>query len=255
MLARLPARFRAHFRHHFVAYIALFVALGGTGYAASKIGSAGIADNSLVSADLKNGAAVKGEDVVDNSLTNLDLKDGAGVKSADVVDESLTASDLKNGAAVKGEDVVDNSLGGADVAESSLGRVPSALVGGLGRSSDPAVRQECDPESTTFANCAYIGLDLPTPARIFVTASIDVQAEGSSSPVGSGTCLLGTTSGNIPFTSIDVSVTSGSKRVAISGVTGVFPAGAHSFGIDCNETAFPVVYHQARVTAIAISDG
>jgi hypothetical protein len=37
-----------------VAYLALFVALGGTGYAAAKIGSAQIANNSIKSVDVKN---------------------------------------------------------------------------------------------------------------------------------------------------------------------------------------------------------
>jgi hypothetical protein len=37
-----------------VAYLALFIALGGTGYAASKIGSAQITNNSIKSVDVKN---------------------------------------------------------------------------------------------------------------------------------------------------------------------------------------------------------
>jgi hypothetical protein len=44
-------------------------------------------------------------------------------------------------------------------------------------------------------------------------------------------------------------------RGSVSGVTGVFPAGTHSFGIDCNEIAFPLRYNDARVTAVSISDG
>jgi hypothetical protein len=255
MLARLPARFRAHFRQQFVGYLAVFIALGGTGYAASKIGSAGIADNSLLSADLKNGAGVKGEDVVDNSLTNVDLKNGAGVKGEDVVDNSLGGADIADNS-LGGADIADNSLGGADIAESNLSRVPSALVGGLGRSSDPAVRENCDPESNTFVNCAFIGLDLPTPARVFVTGSINAVSESASSTAtGAGTCLLGTTSGNVPFTSFTLSVGNHYDRASVSGITGVFPAGQHSFGIDCNETAFPIMYNNARVTAVAISDG
>jgi hypothetical protein len=256
MLVGRLSRLRAHFRHQFVGYLALFIALGGTGYAATKIGSAGIADNSLRSIDLRDGAGVRGVDVANDSLTNTDLKNGAAVTGAEAVDNSLTSADLKNGAAVSGGDVVDDSVGGADVAESSLGRVPSALLGGLSRSSDPVVREDCDPESTVFVNCAYIGLNLPRAARVFVTGSINAVAESAAADaIGTGQCLLGTTSGNVPFSSFDVSVGNHFDRVSVSGVTGVFPPGEHSFGIDCSETAFPIRYHDARVTVIALSDG
>ena len=54
-----------------VSVIALFVALGGTAWAAAKINS---------------------EDVADNSLKSVDLKDGKGVKDADVVPDSLSGA-------------------------------------------------------------------------------------------------------------------------------------------------------------------
>jgi hypothetical protein len=65
-----------------VALIALFVALGGSSYAAIKIGagdlkrgavgSRAIADNSVRSKDVRNGT-VAGKDVKDDSLTNADI--------------------------------------------------------------------------------------------------------------------------------------------------------------------------------------
>jgi uncharacterized protein YjbI with pentapeptide repeats len=65
-----------------VALLALVVALGGTSYAAVKIGSAQIKNNS-----------VTGKDVKDKSLTGKDVKD-ASLTGADVQDGTLTKADL-----------------------------------------------------------------------------------------------------------------------------------------------------------------
>lgn len=58
-----------------VAYLALFVALGGSAYAVSKVGSRDVADNSLRSKDLRNGRAVTGSDVRDERLTGKDIRE------------------------------------------------------------------------------------------------------------------------------------------------------------------------------------
>jgi hypothetical protein len=48
------SKLRSHLAHNVVAYLALFVALGGTSYAAAKIGSKQIKNNSILSKDVKN---------------------------------------------------------------------------------------------------------------------------------------------------------------------------------------------------------
>jgi hypothetical protein len=63
-----------------VAYVALFVALGGSAYAVSKIGSEDIANNSIRSKDLRNDSAVAGRDVRDDTLTGHEIRE----KSLDV---------------------------------------------------------------------------------------------------------------------------------------------------------------------------
>lgn len=60
-----------------VSMIALFVALGGGAYAAAKVNSAAVQNNTLKSTDLKNKKAVKGIDVVDNSLSGADVNEGS----------------------------------------------------------------------------------------------------------------------------------------------------------------------------------
>jgi hypothetical protein len=65
-----------------VAILALFVAMAGTSYAATQIGSSQIKNNS-----------VTGKDVKDKSLTGKDVKDSA-LTGADIADGSVTKADL-----------------------------------------------------------------------------------------------------------------------------------------------------------------
>jgi hypothetical protein len=94
MLSRLRTRLSYA---NVMATIALFVALGGTGYAAAKIGSAQIKNNSVQSKDIKNNG-VQGKDVKNGSLALGDFKAGqlpagpAGPRGADGTAGSPAAS-------------------------------------------------------------------------------------------------------------------------------------------------------------------
>jgi hypothetical protein len=66
-----------------VAYLALFMAMGGTAYAAATIDSSDLVDESVRSVDLKNGAAVKSEDVVNDSVA------GGGLSGQDIKESTL----------------------------------------------------------------------------------------------------------------------------------------------------------------------
>ena len=72
-----------------VAVLALVVAMAGTSYAAAKITSAQIKNNTIKSKDIKDNE-VAGKDVKDASLTGADIADG-----------SLTAADLPPASAPK----------------------------------------------------------------------------------------------------------------------------------------------------------
>jgi hypothetical protein len=62
---------------HVLSAVALFVALGGTAFAATfgnnSVKSRHIVDNKVKSKDLKDGKAVKSEDVIDGSVASIDL--------------------------------------------------------------------------------------------------------------------------------------------------------------------------------------
>lgn len=73
-----------------VATAALLVSLGGTSYAVTQIGSAGIRDNSVRSVDIANG-----------TIRTVDIKDGA-VRTSDVADGSLLRKDFADGVLLRG---------------------------------------------------------------------------------------------------------------------------------------------------------
>jgi hypothetical protein len=88
-----------------VAILALVVAMAGTSYAATQIGSAQIKNNS-----------VKGKDVKDANLTGKDVKDKS-LTGADISDSSLTGADITDGSVTK-----------ADLAPTTTGTCPSTTV-------------------------------------------------------------------------------------------------------------------------------
>src|SRR5262245_22726673 len=96
----MASKLFALLRQQWMGALALFLVLtGGTAYAAGTVGSAAVIDNSLLSAD---------------------LKDNAAVRSADVQDDTST------GGGLQGIDIRPSTLTGADINESSLSQVPDA---------------------------------------------------------------------------------------------------------------------------------
>lgn len=100
-----------HLRTNAVAYLALFVALGGSAYAASKITSADIKDNTI-----------KGKDIRSSQVTGADLRDESAT-GADIANGSLDTSDVKDGG-LTGGDIADKSIGGTKVDPAT--KVPNA---------------------------------------------------------------------------------------------------------------------------------
>jgi hypothetical protein len=89
-----------------IALLALFVALGGTSYAVTTIGSRdiktgavgtrAIANNSIRSGDIRNGV-VTSQDVKDNSLTNADIDNSTlRARRADTATSATTAGTATN---------------------------------------------------------------------------------------------------------------------------------------------------------------
>lgn len=106
-----------------VSLLALFVALGGSSYAAVRVGSGDIVDNSVRSKDLRNDD-VRGKDIRNGTVRSRDLRNNS-ILSRDVHENSLLTGDIRDGNVFSG-DIHDGSVTGKDVNESSLGTVPNA---------------------------------------------------------------------------------------------------------------------------------
>lgn len=94
-----------------ISLVALFAALSGAALAlpgTQTVNSGDIKNENVKSIDLKDGAAVTGEDVVDDSLTG-----------TDVTDETIASNDLTN-ETVLSTDIADQAITGADVAADTI---------------------------------------------------------------------------------------------------------------------------------------
>jgi hypothetical protein len=113
-------RLRSHLTYaNVMATLALFIALGGSSYAALRIGTKQVRNNSLLGEDIRN-RTLRGEDVLNRTLF--------------------------------GRDLARNTVGGTQVRESSLGIVPNASRLDGVTASELKVR--CPPgTSATGASC------------------------------------------------------------------------------------------------------
>jgi hypothetical protein len=171
-----------------VALLALFVALGGSSYAALRIGSAQIVNNSVRSKDIRNN----------------------DVRSQDIRNNDVLSKDIRN-STIRGGDVARDTLTGSDINESTLGRVPvagSALVASSTRSvrtasvrsvaeGAPAVTLASYGPFTVTGSCVRNGTS--TVASISMTTT---EANSSLAANDSRTGQFGPADGPQPIQSV-----------------------------------------------------
>jgi hypothetical protein len=93
-----------------LALVALFIALGGVAWAAAKIDSGDVKDNSLKSEDLKDGKGVEGADVAPDSLS------GAGIDESSLgqVPSAASADSATDADTLDGKDSGDFASSGSE---------------------------------------------------------------------------------------------------------------------------------------------
>jgi hypothetical protein len=159
----MSAWLRRHISYaNVVATLALFVAVGGSSYAALRIGS---------------------RDIVNNS-----------VRSVDVRNNSIASRDIRN-RNLRGRDVARDSLGGGAIKETTLGRVPDAALlegtpafefrlrcpaGTIPKAGVciEAAARPAFPLSSAVGTCSNVGRQLPD----FVVLKRFAQENGPLSP-------------------------------------------------------------------------
>jgi hypothetical protein len=264
------AKLRPRSVYDVLAAIGCFVALGGTSaYAINEWTGANIVDESLTGADVKGKAGRSTTAAVNGSLTTHDVagQQANAANGTSFVDGTLTQWDVKNGSlvggdlannTVAGDKVTDNSLKGIDIDEGTLGQVPSAQLGGIGRFVSRH-DSTCDPDSLTFATCAVVEIDLPAPARVLLVGAIRgvPQFRGGH---GFGVCVLSTPAGPIDGTHMRVFVNELDEEWVAETVVTPFTLGpgVAQFGLACNENPLPeesrfIKYEDARLSAVALS--
>jgi hypothetical protein len=164
--------------------------------------------------------------------------------------------------AIASVQVADNALTAADVNESTLAQVPSALLGGLGRSGAQGSNR-CDPETVAgFATCAGVTLNLPTPTHVLLLARLTGRPENTADS-GHGFCRLATSTSGVVGDKQSVrslAVTASGLRFEVGGdtsftaVTPMLGPGPVSFRVECQqEPVGAIVYDHAVITAVALS--
>jgi hypothetical protein len=112
-----------------LSVVAITLALGGTGYAATKIGTAQLKDGSVTSAKIKDGG-VKSSDLASGAVTGAKIDAGA-VDSAQIAGGAVTAGKIAS-AAVDGTKIAAGAVGTSKIAAGAVGttQIAAAAVNG-----------------------------------------------------------------------------------------------------------------------------
>jgi hypothetical protein len=161
-------------------------------------------------------------------------------KDARLIQEIVPARRHSRRRKLGSSEVAANSLTGADIDEAALAQVPSAALGGIGRS---AVQfGACDPEEPAFLTCAFTTIDVPVRTRVLVIGTVKAQTEPGGSSATGQCRMSGFTTGTGFY----------AKFVPLIGIADVGP-GPDDVGIECNELDVDIEYIDARVVAVALS--
>ena len=231
-----------------IACLALFVALGGVGYAAATIGSSAIVDNSIRSKDVRNND-LRGKDVRGNPLKGTDVDESSlgKVPSAANADSAATAAHATNADNATNATTAQNAAN----ADSIGGIGPDALT--IGRSA----LGSCEP-GAAFTNCTTVNLSMPRPGRVLLNAGGQWHSDDAAGTSVRGLCRINL-DGN-PLTGVteegslsqQTDVNQEQALAGVIAVTGVLPAGDHTFTVACSDDVGDMDFTDVRLSAVLL---
>jgi len=213
---------------------------------------------------LKNGAvgtfklknnAVGTFKLKNNAVTTAKIKNGA-VTGAKMNFAGVTVPNANHANNADHATTADNAttVGGASLDSLTLGR---------------SIASSCDPATTTFVDCGTVGLTLPRSGRVLIVANVGYDGSNSNGYRGdcrlqADTTAVGSTIsfGQAPYVASSGTVVGGPGFNAngqdgggLNGVTGVLPAGAHAFSLQCNQAGGSIEFSTTQVPAAMQSSG
>jgi hypothetical protein len=226
-----------------VALLALFVALGGTGYAVTKINGKVLKDRSVPAKKLKKDQ-LTGTEINESKLGKVPV--AAQADHAAAADTATNAANA-NAAATATE---ATHAAKADTATDAnrLGGVPSLVV----NAANSASVASCDPDiNDLFVHtCATVNLALQQTSHVLVIATGNwygtTGAEGSCELEGGQSVDLGQS--GAPHNS--------AANAASFALTQLYlnePSGSNSFKVDCTEAAGDIKISNLKVVAVRLA--
>lgn len=239
-------RIRSHFRSNIIGYLALLV-LGGT--AAALPGKNTVFSDDIVSGEVKKvdigRNAVTAAKIGNGEVSSRHIKSDA-VNGARVIDGSLTGAEL---AADSLTSAHVNFVRGADIDEGTLGEVPSAIAGGVGRMAQGG---SCDPETESYVSCGSLTIDLPAQGRVFVHGYGNGFPEPSFSEGFADCAIFTSATGGFPSVVRVNTDNTSAGEFGISLVTGPLGPGLVSFEIHCNEVGADIHFQNVGLSVVQI---
>lgn len=168
-----------------ISVVAITLALGGTGYAATKIGTAQLKNSSVTSAKIKDGA-VSSADLASNAVTAAKI-DTAAVDSPQIAGGAVTAGKIAT-AAVDGTKIAAGAVGTAKLAAGAVGttQIAASAVNGSKLAAGSVDETKVVPASLTGASIAAASIPAgDIAAGSFITGS--GLSQSSAGTLASGT--------------------------------------------------------------------
>jgi hypothetical protein len=166
---------------------------------------------------------------------------------------------LAPGLSVKHAKTADSATNADAVGGQSLANIVT------GR-SDPTTGAQCDPQTTSFVECASVDVTLPHAGRVLLIGTGGQYAFNVS--VTQGTCRLTSDGSSLGGSVVSLGnqtdpspgVFGAANRGYARGftttiVTDSISAGAHTFALQCNETDADVEFENPQISAVAFGSG